>query len=180
MSQPWEFNQDLDTVKSFRGFVFYRDLGPMRSLEDAFNLYKPGEGRKPVSGFFNEWSAKGKWVERSRAYDAECDRVNREDATADARKHQNDRIEQIRQMTESIAIARLSTSLRTAIIVRDTVEYMQNLATKNGKAIFDGEQTKLLLDLIGIQNKDASTIEASLKLADDSLGISALIEQLAA
>jgi len=56
---PWEFNNDLDTAKSYQGFTCYRDLGPTRSLESAYQVYKHQDGLKTVPGFFGNGARKG-------------------------------------------------------------------------------------------------------------------------
>lgn len=177
---PWEFNKDLDTAKSFQAFTCYRDLGPMRSLEDAYQVYSERQGSiKRVSGRFSDWSSKGQWVKRALAFDLENDRIWLEGKRIHDREDHDRRIEEIRALTEGLSIARLASSLRAAVLVRDTIATLQERCTRDGKAILSREDADFLLTLVSIQSKDASTIETSLKLADESLAISALIEQLA-
>jgi hypothetical protein len=177
----WEFNKDLDTPKSFQGFCAYRDLGPMRSLEDAYRVYRHQESIKTVPGFFREWSWKGQWVDRATAFDLENDRSRRDRLLGEARSGYESRIERIRAMVEGMAIIRLSTSLRTAEIVRDTIAGLYEdcaLDTDEGtRHVMNSEQAELLATLISIQSKDSGTIETSLRLADEALNIQGLMDK---
>lgn len=79
--KEWEFNPGLDTSKSYAGFAIYRDLGPKRSLDEAFKIYRGKEHQNSiaaVSGFFRKWAATGKWVGRATAWDAEVARQTQE------------------------------------------------------------------------------------------------------
>jgi hypothetical protein len=178
---PWEFNTAVDTAKSYQGFTCYRDLGPMRSLEDAYRLYRHQEGVKRVPGFFREWSWKGQWVDRATDYDLEQDRSRRERLQGEARSGYEERLEHIRAMAEQLAITRLATSLRTAEIVRDTIAGLYEdcaLDTDEGtRHVMTSEQAELLATLISIQSKDSGTIETSLKLADEALNIQGLMDK---
>jgi hypothetical protein len=177
----WEFNKDLDTPKSYQGFTCYRDLGPMRSLEAAYQVYKHQHSIKTVPGFFREWSWKGQWVDRATAYDLEQDRSRRERLQGEARSGYEARLEHLRSMAENLAITRLATSLRTAEIVRDTIAGLYEecaLDTEEGTLhVMNSEQAKLLLVLVNIQAKDSGTIETSLKLADEALDIQGMLDK---
>ena len=177
---PWDFNKDIDTPKSYQGFTCYRDLGPTRSLEAAYQVYKPQNSPKTVPGFFKVWARTGQWVDRAHSFDLESDRIRLEGIQGEARREHEQRLEEVRSVAEAIALARLQTSLRSALLVRDTISSLQDECKVGNRFVMDEVQASRLLLLVSIQNKDASTIEASLKLADESLAISALIEQLSA
>jgi hypothetical protein len=179
MQNAWEYNPDLDTPKSFQAFCVYRDLGPKRTIDDAYYVNKEiPKSAKRASGYFDKWSIKGKWVDRARAFDLEQERLRREDSSLESRKKHEDRLEEVRSITETLALTRLKSSLRSALLVRDTIEWLADECKQSGKSIMDEGQSQFLLTLISIQNKDAATIETSLKLADESLNIKGLIDRL--
>ena len=175
---PWEFNKDLDTAKSYQGFTCYRDLGPTRSLESAYQVYKHQDGLKTVPGFFREWCQKGKWVDRVLKFDLESDRIRLEGIQGEAHREHERRLEEVRSVAEAIALARLQTSLRSALLVRDTISSLQDECKVGNRFVMDEAQASRLLLLVSIQNKDAATIEASLNLAQEALGIQELMEKL--
>jgi len=178
MVNSWEFNKDLDTAKSFQGFTCYRDLGSTRSLDAAFALYRHQKGIKTVPGFFREWCQKGHWVERALAFDIENDRTRLDDLSIEGRIKHEQRLEEVRSVAEAIALARLQTSLRSALLVRDTISSLQDECKIGPRFVMSEAQSARLLLLVSIQNKDASTIEASLKLADEALGIQLLQDKM--
>lgn len=179
MANSWEFDKKLDTAKSYQAFAFYRDLGPTRSIAAAFALYRPQANNKAApSGHFNQWSTAGNWVDRAFEFDAAADRTRREDQSIDGRLKHEQRLEEVRSVAEAIALARLQTSLRAALLVRDTISALQDECKTGNRFVMNDAQSSRLLLLVSIQNKDASTIEASLKLADEALGIQLLQEKM--
>jgi hypothetical protein len=179
---PWEFDNDLDTSKSFQGFAFYRDLGPTRSLEGAYQVYKHQDRIKTVPGFFREWCQKGKWVDRAHAFDLESDRIRLERMQGEAHREHDERLEQVRSIAETLAITRLSTSLQTAEIIRDTIARLYDdcavMTDKQTRHVITAAQAEFLAALVGIQSKDSGSIEASLNLAQEALGIQELMEKM--
>jgi len=179
----WEFNNDLDTAKSYQGFTFYRDLGPTRSLDAAYSLYSGNqESIKRVHGKFREWCQKGEWVKRANAFDLESDRIRLEGIQGEAHRLHDDRLEQMRSIAETLAITRLSTSLRTAEIVRDTIARLYDdcavMTDKQTRHVITAEQAEFLAALVGIQSKDSGSIEASLNLAQEALGVRELMKKM--
>lgn len=71
--EPWEM-QSGEPVEAFAAFVEYRDAGPGRSLA------KVGQNRGKSVSVLEEWSARWKWVSRTRQWVAEIDRIRREAA----------------------------------------------------------------------------------------------------
>lgn len=178
MANSWEFDKNLDTAKSYQAFAFYRDLGPTRSVAAAFALYRPQTITKAASGHFNNWSTTGNWVDRAVAFDAETDRTRLEDLSLEGRLKHEQRLEEVRSVAEAIALARLQTSLRSALLVRDTISALQDECKTGNRFVMNDAQSSRLLLLVSIQNKDASTIEATLKLADEALGIQLLQDKM--
>lgn len=64
---PWE-QQPGESAKAFEAFAAYRDMGAERSVR------KVAQKLSKSATQIKEWSAKWRWVERSRAYDRELDR----------------------------------------------------------------------------------------------------------
>ena len=179
---PWDFNKDIDTPKSYQGFCCYRDLGPTRSLEGAYQVYKHQGGMKTVPGYFREWCQKAQWVNRAHAFDLESDRIRLEKKQGEARIEHERRLEQVRSIAETLAITRLSTSLRTAEIVRDTIARLYDdcavMTDKQTRHVMTAAQVEFLAALVGIQSRDSGSIEASLNLAQEALGIQELQDRL--
>lgn len=77
--KPWE-RQPGETPKQWEAFVLYRDMGSERSIQkvaDALGKTKPNLGL---------WSRNNHWVDRSNAWDAEVDRLNRLQQVKDIKK----------------------------------------------------------------------------------------------
>ncbi len=92
--------------KAFVAFEFYRQLGPGRSVPEAWRRYwsRPGAGHHrpgeppPVMPYFWEWSRQYRWQERARAWDAEQAEIERDqrlDRELQARAHEH--AEELRQ-----------------------------------------------------------------------------------
>lgn len=76
MAEPWEM-QPTDTPKSWEAFQIYRDLGKNRSLK------KVAEQLKKSETIIGRWSGKHNWIERIAAWEAEQDRLIREELMKD-------------------------------------------------------------------------------------------------
>lgn len=77
--EPWE-RQEGETARAFEAFSVYRDMGPDRSLRKVVqqldkNLTTIGD-----------WSTKYDWVKRVAAWDAEQDRIARQEQLQDIKK----------------------------------------------------------------------------------------------
>ena len=70
--EPWE-RQPEETPKAFEAFCVYRDLGPERSIAKAGK--RLGKNRVTLE----QWSSKFDWVKRTAAWDAEQDRIARQE-----------------------------------------------------------------------------------------------------
>ena len=72
--EPWPG----ESAKAYQAFCAYRDLPTKaRSVRAA---YEQETGKKIPSGRWTQWSTKFRWVERSRAWDAEADGRKRNEA----------------------------------------------------------------------------------------------------
>lgn len=73
-TEPWE-RQDGETARAWEAFCIYRDMGPDRSLRKVVQ-----ELNKNLTTIA-EWSSKYDWVKRVAAWDAEQDRIARQEQT---------------------------------------------------------------------------------------------------
>lgn len=71
-TEPWERQQE-ETTKAFEAFCVYRDLGTDRSIAKAGKQL----GKNRVT--LEQWSSKYDWVKRVAAWDAEQDRIARQE-----------------------------------------------------------------------------------------------------
>lgn len=69
--EPWE-RQEGETAKAFEAFCKYRDMGPDRSLRKVVQALN-----KNLTTIA-EWSSKYDWVKRVASWDAEQDRIARQ------------------------------------------------------------------------------------------------------
>jgi hypothetical protein len=62
-----------ETARAYQAFCYYRDLGPGRSFDKAYQRYCADRGMNRSSrrrpGGWSNWSTKYNWVERAKAYD---------------------------------------------------------------------------------------------------------------
>ena len=115
-------------------------------------------------------------------FDLESDRIRLEGIQGEAHIEHERRLEQVRSIAETLAITRLSTSLRTAEIVRDTIARLYDdcavMTDKQTRHVITAAQVEFLAALVGIQSRDSGSIEASLNLAQEALGVRELMEKL--
>ena len=78
-TEPWE-RQDGETAKAFEAFAIYRDMGPDRSLRKV--VQSLNKNLTTIA----EWSSKYDWVNRVAAWDAEQDRIARQQQINDIKK----------------------------------------------------------------------------------------------
>jgi hypothetical protein len=181
--QPWEFDERLDSKKSYQAFCYYRDLGPNRSLDAAYRLYKPQSSGKRVAGFFQDWSGKAQWTDRCKAFDLENDRIHLEKHRQNNHAEHDQRIEDVRRTIEVIAMNNLTSSAMTSKLIRASIEQIElrsRHTNEQGKIYFElsAKDASLLGILINCKNKDATTVVTAIDHADQSLGIRQLQERL--
>lgn len=75
-AKPWE-RQENETPKQFEAFKIYRDMGEERSLT------KVAQQLKKSTTLMGRWSGINNWVERCAAWDAEQDRLLRQQQLKD-------------------------------------------------------------------------------------------------
>lgn len=78
-AKPWE-RQDNETPKQFEAFKTYRDMGEERSLA------KVGQTLGKSKALMDRWSSANSWVDRAAAWDAEQDRILRQEQIKDIKK----------------------------------------------------------------------------------------------
>ena len=77
--EPWE-RQEGESAKAFEAFCIYRDLGINRSIAKV--VQELGKSK----ALLERWSANHDWVERAAQWDAEQDRVVRQQQLDDIKK----------------------------------------------------------------------------------------------
>src|ERR1700674_4839858 len=79
-----------ESTRAYRAFCIYRDLGPDRSLDQAWKRFcaasdpakDRGSARRP--GHWAAWSQKYQWVERAEGYDDFIEEENRSAAAGES------------------------------------------------------------------------------------------------
>ena len=95
--EPWE-RQKGETSRAFEAFAVYRDMGAGRSINKT--AQKLSKNRTTIA----DWSTKYEWVKRVAAWDAEQDRI--------ARQNQIDEIKKMRKRHTDLASAMLVKAAR--------------------------------------------------------------------
>lgn len=91
--EPWE-RQPKESAQSFEAFAMYRDMGVNRSIRKAAqNLNK-------AVTTLAEWSSKHDWVKRVAAWDAEQDRIARNEMLAEMTATRKKQRRQAQRMQE--------------------------------------------------------------------------------
>ncbi len=76
--------QQGETREAYDAFCAYRDLGPKRSVDAAYNSVRQSSGKsaaKRAGGTWWKWAAENEWKRRSEAFDDDDDRKRREQAS---------------------------------------------------------------------------------------------------
>ena len=74
MAHPWE-QQSRETVKAYKAFSVYRDLGRERSVTAAYWKVTGRVNAEQAAGGWQMWAAKNDWIARAIAYDAHQDHL---------------------------------------------------------------------------------------------------------
>lgn len=78
-AKPWE-PLEVESSKNYEAFSIYRDMGTQRSLS------KVAEKLQKSETLMGRWSGNYNWVERAAAWDAEQDRIMREEQVNEIKK----------------------------------------------------------------------------------------------
>jgi uncharacterized membrane protein len=109
-----------ESPRAYRAFCVYRDLGPYRSLDQAWRRFRAdsdptkdrGSARRP--GHWAAWSQKYQWVERAGAYDDFIAAENHRAAAEQLRK-----LHEARSKFQSEEQQRIENQVRNADAVLD-------------------------------------------------------------
>lgn len=104
-----------ESPRAYRAFCVYRDLGPDRSLDQAWGRFRAasdptkdrGSARRP--GHWAAWSQKYQWVERAEAYD---DFIEEESRSAAAERRRE--LHEARSQFQSEEQQRIENQVRNA------------------------------------------------------------------
>lgn len=123
--EPWLQRED-ESGPAFEAFKAFLDLGPSRSVVEAFRQRESKEGAKQASGRWNSWASLYDWQARARAWDDRQEAIRRraeEKAAAEEaelwarRRSELDR----RTWTAAELLARRAQDLATFPVSRKTV-----------------------------------------------------------
>lgn len=118
--QPFDRQPD-ETSKAYTAFCAYRDLGPRRSLLEAYRATYDRPRATTLPGHFTNWSTKYSWVERVRAWDdheAQELAKTREGARAEARAVFADHAKSLAEQLVEIALGGDGTSPQVRALVQ--------------------------------------------------------------
>ncbi len=161
-NDPWGFQADLDTPKSFEAFVFYRDMGGDRNLPAVAKNY--GKSLSLVQ----RWSSEGNWSERAEAYHCFLDETSRDTALKINIESHIEKIRRYRQMHETLGWQALNQASDCLQIVTKALEnYKENPPLEM--------KTQ---DIKNISTAGFSAAEIGSKLLADALAINRLLESL--
>lgn len=126
---PWE-QQPGESAKAFEAFAAYRDMGAERSVR------KVAQKLSKSATQIKEWSAKWRWVERSRAYDRELDKQARARAVRDVQQMTDRHIRIAMQLQrkalealEQLDVTTLSPKMQLAFLSKATeIERLNRLS----------------------------------------------------
>ena len=116
MGQLWE-QQPHEPPRAFNAFTVYRDLGPKRTLREAFRQETGKESAQP-DGTWTRWYTDWQWSLRARAWDRELDALGREAAVAETRR-MGERHAELAMAAQSQLGARLEQMDPAELTVRD-------------------------------------------------------------
>lgn len=127
-----------ETAPAFAAFCVYRDLGPYRSLANAFTAATKEQGKgngsdgekKLPSGRWTLWSAQHDWLNRSRQYDAYLELRARREAEA---QHMAD-LEQFRSRSLRVARTLQEGGLRMLRVSNVGIEQIERVQAANPAA----------------------------------------------
>ncbi|MHC5863437.1 hypothetical protein, partial [Nostoc sp.] len=100
-NQPWSFNEELDTFKSFQAFVVFRDLAGNRTLPEVARLTKRN------LSLVQSWSSLANWTERARAYDKYIDSCMIDRALKLSVDSHVDKLQKYRKLHENLGFANM-------------------------------------------------------------------------
>ena len=167
-TQSWD-RQPAETSKLYHMFVHYRDLGPTRSLDRAYNAHRtacegrPGGGKR-ASGYWERAAVRWGWSERAGLWD---DHIERQTRAQTAKEHADIRLRHARLAQG--AMTALTVPVRTVI---DALQQDPGLMTRLV------EQAKInpmaLLSVVAIVARVASIFPGLATMERSALGMTLL------
>lgn len=71
---PWE-RLEIESPIAYQGFKIFRDLGPERTVSEAYRIHVNRPDKLKPQRFFILWASRFRWRERAQAYDDYCERL---------------------------------------------------------------------------------------------------------
>lgn len=142
--KPWE-RLPKEPPTAYRGYCLFRDLGPERTLQAAWELYygRPeaearrqakGKSNRPGStpGYWNKWSSHWAWVGRCASYDDYAEEQARLQVEASAKRIRAEELaENERQAKSRLATVRVGRETASRLLLKIAKELAPNGKLEN-------------------------------------------------
>ena len=156
--RPWEQRED-ETSRNFDAFCAYRDLGPSRSLREAWEIYREEHDLKAdkPTGTFKEWSSRYEWVERSNAYDQHLKDLqvkSREQAVEEAEQKLADNLSDILTKAIEVAVERGDRKMLMDLMDRAGVRFNEDENSLDVNLNAGNDLTETIKDTLGASFND--------------------------
>lgn len=112
--------QPGETARAYECFSAYRDLGPGRSMVEAYRHKTGKETAKQSSGHWNTWYRVHDWRRRAEAYDHHLDELGRKAEAEAWEKRRRDLVEEQFELSKAM-LSKVDQMLKFPL-VRQTVE----------------------------------------------------------
>ncbi len=118
-AQAWT-RRPGETSAAYAAFCTYRDLGPSRSLAEAYRQRTGKEQAKQAGGNWTSWYRRNEWKNRAESYDAYLDEEKRRAEAQKWRQRGEDLVEE--QYKIAVAMLEKVRQMLNFPLVRQTVE----------------------------------------------------------
>lgn len=134
MPELWE-RSSTETDKSWSAFIVFRDLGPSRTLIDAYRRVSSRPSVSKLTPMWYSWSSKFNWRDRANSYDSHIDNL---------------RLSEVESAVRAVAVAESE-------IVDDDIIWKNRRASTRARMFDLGEsmliQAKEMMDYPVVQQK---------------------------
>lgn len=92
---PWE-RLEREPPKAYQGFIIFRDMGPERTVSEAYRRYTNRPDSRAPGRFFIMWASEFNWRVRAQAYDDYCERLRLREQDVAIREAAKRHVKQLR------------------------------------------------------------------------------------
>lgn len=155
--KPWD-RYARETDAAYTAFVIFRDLGPTRSIVEAYRRRKTGQVEcrvhaKQAGGGWNRWAGEFRWMERALAWDSHLqeqrDLEYKRDMIREERRKRNLRIRCDKTTTK--ILSRIDTLLSWPISRRTVEEHK------------DGKSVTTIIEPVNVSLRDVGALTGALE-----------------